>query len=92
MALIRKDSIGLYVFVDGWVARPECDVDDVPYRIKHNNKLSKFKEGDTVRGYHPAGTEVYLRVGKKGTNSYYMEIWSTYSLMSSDYKPPEDEE
>jgi hypothetical protein len=71
MAKILSDKYGLYVKIDGYICRP--------------SDPTAFREGDSVRGTHPAGPVAYLRVGQKGTSGYISETWPIIQ-MARGYK------
>lgn len=75
-AIIRKDAIGPYTFVGGWVVRPVGGV-------------TRFKEGDKVdskHAYHVA------EIGKDSTCGHgeYLEEWVGYSVTKDEYLQGKD--
>lgn len=93
MTLIRKDSEGLYAQVEGWICRPHTKgeyhgaegTDYIP------QTGSKFKEGDRVGGSHPAGPVAFLRIDKRKTPGYRMEVWDIIDMVSNIKKKVEQE-
>ncbi len=73
MNKIKKDEMGLYAFVGGYVARPTKD--------------SRFKEGDSVKGYHFGGS-TNIGMGKDATckKGQYLETWQSYGTLAHEYK------
>lgn len=82
MTLIREDSEGLYAQVDGWICRPHTkgEYNGAEGTVYSPQTGSRLKKGDKVRGSHPAGPVTFLRVGKKKTPGYRMEVWDIIDL------------
>lgn len=89
MVKIKKDAQGLYAQIDGAIFRPTQQVYSgkrgLSDEIRDGKGHTEFKEGQKVRGSHPAGPVAYLRIGKRGTTGYYMEMWD-YSDVSPEVK------
>ena len=71
MAVIREDSIGLYVSGGGYKTRPV--------------KPTRFKKGDKVKTHHYGGT-TRVGVGKDETceRGGYLELWLTTGMMCEE--------
>lgn len=76
MTTIKFNDKGLYVQVDGAIARP--------------NSPTIWKRGDKVRGSHPPGPDIYLRAGKRGSPGYRCEVWPIVD--SAPFVKKQDEE
>jgi hypothetical protein len=72
MAKIRKDELGTYANVGGYVVRPI--------------EPTKFKEGDNTEGKHFGGSRI-VGMGKLPGRSKYAEYWKTWSPENEKYDP-----
>jgi hypothetical protein len=70
-ATIRKDAIGLYTFVGGWVVRP----------VGNKTRFTDGERVDVRHAYHVAeiGKDVTCRKGE------YLEEWVSYSITKDEY-------
>jgi len=64
MAIIRRDEIGLYAKVGGWIARP--------------TEPSVFDEGEKVVGKHFGGSTIYMGKVPGSRKGEYQEYWQVY--------------
>ena len=73
MSVIRRDFIGLYIFVNGGVAR--C-----------LNKKTRYKEGDKVSTCKFSQSTL-VGVGKDNTckKGKYLEYWRTTGILNIEY-------
>ena len=78
MSKIRKDEIGLWCSVGGYVARPIGP--------------TSFNEGESHKTHHVAGTTI-AKIGKDKTckRGQYLESWITTGIMSHEYEKYEQD-
>lgn len=81
-AVIKRDKEGLYVFVEGWIARP----DKLVSLMTDKPLTTSFKDGDSVLAHHFGGSQ-RVGVGKDDSckRGEYLEYWKTHELA---YYPP----
>ena len=73
LSVIKKDEIGLYAFVGGYVVRPTQE--------------SRFSVGESVKGHHFGGsTNVGMGKDPFCKKGQYLETWQTYGTAAYEYQ------